>query len=153
MNAECYICDKELPTDTQYYSLSRMIYHKLDGSCWNDEIQYSPMPTAVLVACESCMGLLSTGSISHSGKPYKLLDIEENRLAKCFEDITHGQDEIPDARTCENCDQNIEVESIYMRIHLSLEIVREDDTVKPLSVTSIAILCDECSEIGRILIK
>ena len=40
-----------------------------------------------------------------------------------------------------------------MRIHLSLETVRESGDVIPLCVTSIAILCDECAEIGRLLIS
>ena len=40
-----------------------------------------------------------------------------------------------------------------MRIHLSLEVMSEDHSVKPLRVTTIAILCDKCSEIARTLLK
>lgn len=118
-----------------------------------DEIQSAPMPTAVLVACEGCMSRLSAGLISHTGKPHELLIIEENRLAECFNDIAHGQEIVPEARSCGICDRDIEVGSIYMRIHLSLEIECEDDSVEPLSVTTITILCGKCSEIARTLIE
>ena len=153
MNAECYICDQEITTGAQYYSLERIVYRKVDGSCWNDEIQSAPMPTAILIVCEGCMSRLSTGLISHSRKPHELLIIEETRLAECFDDIAHGREIVAEARSCGLCDRDIEVGSIYMRIHLSLEIECEDDSVKPLCVTTITILCDKCSEIARTLMK
>ena len=151
--AECYICEQQIPKDVPYYSIARIVYHKLDGSCWNDEIQSMPMPTAVLVACEGCMARLSAGLISHNGEPYELLIIEEDRLAECLDDLSHGREVIPDAQSCSICEKDIEVGSTYMRILLSSEVMCENNSVKPLSVTTIAIMCDKCSEIARRLIE
>lgn len=151
--AECYICGQQIPKDVPYYCIERIVYRKLDGSCRNDEIQSRPMPTAVLVACEGCMARLSAGLISHSGEPYKLLIIEENRLAECLDDLSHGREAIPDAQPCSICEEDIKVGSTYMRIHLSSEVTCGNDLVKPLSVTTIAIMCDKCAEIARLLIE
>jgi len=151
--AECYICEQQIPKDVPYYCIERIVYRKLDGSCWNDEIQSTPMPAAVLVACEGCMARLSAGFISHSGEPYELLIIEEDRLTECLDDLSHGREVIPDAQSCSICEEDIEVGSTYMRIHLSSEVMCENDSVKPLSVTTIAIMCDKCAEIARRLIE
>lgn len=147
--AECYICGQEIPKDVPYYCIERIVYRKLDGSCWNDEIQSTPMPTAVLVACESCTARLSAGLISHSGEPYELLIIEEERLAECLDDLSHGREVIPEAQSCSICEKDIEVGSTYMRIHLCSEVMCENGSVKPLGVTTIAIMCDKCAEIAR----
>lgn len=88
--AECYICGQEIPKDVPYYCIERIVYRKLDGSCCNDEIQSTPMPTAVLVACDDCFVRLSAGTISHSGEPLSLPILagisDSRKLVKLAED-------------------------------------------------------------------
>ena len=149
---ECYICHKVIQFDLPYYSMERLLQKKSDGACGNDEIQEVPMPCAVLITCDRCIDNISTDDLDSDLMPFGLIGLEKNRLRECYKELLENREDIPIAISCSVCDRDIEVGSKYIRIHLSLEVAHKYG-VEPLRVTTIGLLCNECSHSARELMS